>query len=328
MGFHLHLVVPVRVVRSYLVVTVFAFLGQSPYAIGQVSGDSTHSPVTASKRVQEDIQKLKGQARETDSRLSQVQTAVDGIKSKLDEGGWKALDVAHKFSTLQLQVFGFVLALMGFGGFGGYQAYKWLRDKLENDLRESMRAIGDETRHSNQAMTFSHASFAFWQQFNEGNEDSSKYGERKHYLETAIALSKFAVENAGKLEPLNKEEHEVLITTIRSNHSYWLAQQTSPTNPKDPHPQNSESALSLGKAAYAIADKYRKLSGTKNIDRWPNWIENYCFVLARYGDDQQKAEAKEIIKTICDDQRVNEAWKKQIRKEYGVPGLTQQEASA
>ena len=283
----------------------------------------------ASKQIQEDIQKLKGKAGETDSRISRVEASVSeieasvsGIKSKLDESGWKALDATQKLFSLQWAIWGFFLALVSLGGFGGFQGYKMLRDKLENELKDSMRKYEGETRHRNQTMTFTYISYAIWKLFDQ--DKTLAYDQKKQYLEAALGLSRFALGHAEALAILGKDEHDDLITTARANHAYWLAQEADPSDLTKPRPGNREEALQLGKKVISVALKYMKMDGTTHISRWPNWAETYCWVLTRYGDAAQKATAKALIEKVCNDERVDENWKKDIRAEYLTTGTTKE----
>jgi len=105
-----------------------------------------------------------------------------------------------------------------------------------------------------------------------------------------------------------------LVTNIRANHAYWLAEDDR-TNGK---PGNAEQAMKLAKLAFSVASTYLKGNGTEYINRWPDWIESYCFVLSRFGSAAEKLATKEVIRAVCDDVRVDGAWKTQIRIEYGI----------
>lgn len=240
------------------------------------------------------------------------------FRSRVEEAGWKALDTTIKLSNLQWQLFGLVVALVGLGGFGGYQGYKTLRDKLEGDVKSSIKNHESILRANTGAFAFAQLGYGYWQQYCMLKSDVTPGAtiERKRLLDAALMLSKFALKHADDLEKLDAENFERLITHARANHAYWLAEQPDPNDPAKANPGNAEVALSLGKKAFLVAWKYKATPGEKHIDYWPDWAESYCRVLVRFGSDNQKADAIQIIKELCDDRRIDAEWRKETLAEY------------
>jgi hypothetical protein len=243
---------------------------------------------------------------------------VEEINRRVGDSGWKALDATTKLSSLQWQTLAFVLALLVAGSFGGWQGYKLLRDKLEGEIRASMRSYETILRHSTGAFAFGQISMGFWSQYGAIPAQPSTEQEKERLLGAAILMSSFALDEAERLEALGDEKYVELITNVKANHAYWLAEQPNPNDRSKANPKNADAALKLAKQAFAVASAHMKADGTKSITKWPDWIESYCFVTTRFGTQEDKDAAKELIRALCTDVRVNPTWRSQIRKEYGV----------
>ena len=241
---------------------------------------------------------------------------VDDLHARIGESGWKALDATTKLNALQWQTYSFILALLVAGTFGGWQGFKLLRDKLEADFRTSMSEHENMLRHSTGALAFGELSHGFWVQYSAVPHGAGNAQEKKRLLDAAMLHSTYALEHAEKLEALEAEKYEELITNVRANHAYWLAEESDPNLPGKPNPKNAEPALRIAKQAHKVAAVYMQGQGSKFINRWPDWIESYCYVLMRFGTADEKKAAKELALAVCNDVRVDAAWRAQIKNEY------------
>jgi hypothetical protein len=260
---------------------------------------------------------LRQRIERNEARVSEVEKQLISITTKLEESGWKALDATTKLSALTWQTLSFFIALMAAFTYGGWQGYKLLRDKLEMDLKESMSNYEAILRHSTGAMAFGELCMGFWEQYSSipASEPGAE-GTKKRLLDATLKMSVFALEHVERLEPLDYEKYEDLITNVKINFAYWLAVEPDPADPSKPNPKNAEKAQKLANTAFVVATKYWKSEGVKYLNRWPEWIESYCFVLTRFGDTEQQVVAKEIIRQVCTDLRIDAAWRKQTRAEH------------
>lgn len=243
---------------------------------------------------------------------------VEEMNKRIGESGWKALDATTKLSSLQWQTYGFVLALLVAVSYGGWQGIKLLRDKLEADLKGSMAKHEDELRNSTGALAFGQLCMGFWNLYETVPAGPAAEQERKRFLEAALLLSTYALEYAEKLAACGEDKYNHLITNVKANHAYWLAAEPNPAHPGQPHPRNAEPALKIAQEAFAYASVCMKAEGTKYIEKWPNWVESYCYVLTRFGTAADRQAAKDLLVAVCNDVRVNPTWRAQIRAEYGI----------
>jgi hypothetical protein len=241
---------------------------------------------------------------------------VDDLQARIGESGWKALDATTKLNALQWQTYGFILALLVAITFGGWQGIKLLRDKMEADFSASMSKHENVLRHSTGALAFGELSHGFWVQYSAVPPGAGAAPEKKRMLDAAMLHSGYALEHAEKLEALDAEKYEELITNVRANHAYWLAEESDSNLPGKPNPKNAEPALRIAKLAYKVAAVYMQSEGSKFINRWPDWIESYCYVLMRFGTADEKKAAKELVLAVCNDVRVDAAWRAKTRNEY------------
>lgn len=311
-------------------------LGAENLAVAQAS---PATPQPASSQLAKEIQDLKAEAIQANARIARLEKEnglLAAVKDKLDKTTWLALDATTKIATLQwatlaltLTSIAVALTLLGFFGFAGF---RYLHDKIYNDVRESLRKDEEVIGYDIQAVAFGNMGFEFWKQYYRAkSEQGALGGEASRNLESALGFSSVALTNIEKLEAAltknPKQEEDAreravrLVTTVKANYAYWLAEQDDP-NPQNlgkPNPANRELAMRLGREACAVALTYMKMDGTKQIDAWPAWAESHCHVLTRYGDDQnaeQKKSAQKLIAKILNDARVDEDWKTTMRNKY------------
>lgn len=297
---------------------LFALLLSNVHCCNFALAQQSRSPnANIAKRLgdlEKETRNLREQANTLRADYDKLGDKVVVLQQRVGDDGWKALDATTKLSSLQWQTYGFVLTIILAFSFGGWQGYKLLKDKLELEIMTVIRGQEGVLRHSAGALSFGQLSMGIWNQYSAIPETPGTTAEKKRLLDTAILLSSFAVDHAEKLEPLEKTKFIDLITNIRANHAYWLAEDERTSG----NQKNADRATALAKQAFAVASTYLKGKGIDYINRWPDWIESYCFVLSRFGTDAEKLATKEIIRAVCNDVRVDGAWRAQIRKEYGI----------
>ena len=264
--------------------------------------------------LEKNVADLREQLTRARSDQKQLSIEISEMEKRIGDAGWKSLDANTKLSSLQWQTLGFVFTVILAVSFGGWQGYRAVREKLEAEIVVLVKEHEGVLRSSTGATLFGELSMGMWKQYSAIPNSPETLEERKRWLDTAIRFSGSSLKHAQNLASLDKTKYVDLVTNVLANHAYWLAEDDRLNS----RSVNGLQALLLAKQAFSVASGYLKGTGTDFIHRWPDWIESYCFVLSRFGTDAEKAGTKEIIRAVCDDVRVDPAWKAEIRKEYGI----------
>lgn len=307
-------------------------------AAGAASGQTPNAQTRMVKQMEE----LRAELASLNAAHTSTARELKDIKTKLDDTGWKALDLAAQLSSAQWAMFGTGLAILGLfltvAAFGAYQgvvrlvetklnaaaeqAEEHLRDgirkeeaRIRDELDKSVKAVMEVTRLSALARMYGTISHAFWEQHNRATGASdAEVDEKRRNLETAIHLSRQGMEAAAKAG-----QDERLLTSLQSNTAYYLAEfsrfvTTAPKFAQLFRPKDREEALRL---AELVREKARPAMAQEQVDEVvPDQLENACWVLWSLGDEAQKNAANELIRWLYEHPKSSQEMKTWIVEKY------------